>query len=249
MANAEAKHKEAMKTDKFSPGASREVAKRTKRARRAYVMCSAKNGFLEIRLESRLEQSVAQALELDPRVRAYRAQPFTLDLATGDLLPEKHLIKPQGTLYYTPDFSVELDDLQIVLEVKPRAFLEEHRELLGKVRSMLVSKGMRFIVISEDHFTGHYLRNIQLFMPFLTQAAHSLSAWAVPLQLLTPEQLNGPVLQALDTGVPANYQVAAGVLLGIIKFDMALHLFERMDFEIAPAFGSLSAFEVIRYER
>ncbi|WP_449104449.1 TnsA endonuclease N-terminal domain-containing protein [Pseudomonas mohnii] len=237
-----------MKADSLSHGFSRDVAKRVRRAGRAYVMCSAKNGNLEIRLESRLEQSVAQALELDPRVRAYRAQPFTLDLATGDLLPEKHLIKPQGTLYYTPDFSVELADLQIVLEVKPRAFLEEHKELLGKVRSMLISKGMRFIVISEDHFTGHYLRNIQLFMPFLTQAAHSLSAWAAPLQRCTPEQLKGPVRQALDTGTPANYQVGAGVLLGIIKFDMALYLFERMDFEIAPAFGSLSAFEVIRYE-
>lgn len=238
-----------MKTDQVSPPCSRDVAKRTKRSRRAYVMCSAKNGHVEIRLESRLEQSVAQALELDPRVRAYRAQPFTLDLATGDLLPKKHLIKPQGTLYYTPDFSVELADLQIVLEVKPRAFLEEHRELLGKVRSMLVSKGMRFIVICDDDFTGHYLRNIQLLIPYLTQAAHALQAWAAPLQSLTPERLVGPVGEVLVDGTPANYQVAAGVLLGIIKFDMALHLFERMDFEIAPAFGSLSAFEVIRYER
>lgn len=237
-----------MKTDSLSHGFSRDVAKRVRRARRAYVMCSAKNGNVEIRLESRLEQSVAQALELDPRVRAYRAQPFTLDLATGDLLSDKHLIKPQGTLYYTPDFSVELADLQIVLEVKPRAFLEEHRELLGKVHSALIRKGMRFIVISEDDFNGHYLRNIQLLMPYLTQAAQALPAWAAPLQRRRPEQLMGPVEQVLLAGTPANYQVAAGVLLGIIKFDLELHLFERMDFEIAPAFGSLSAFEVIRYE-
>jgi len=70
-ATAEAKLKEAMKIDSKSHGFSRDVAKRTKRARRAYVMCSAKNGNVEIRLESRLEQSVAQALELDPRVREY----------------------------------------------------------------------------------------------------------------------------------------------------------------------------------
>ena len=61
-------------------------------------MCSPKNGFVEIRLESRLEQSVAQALELDPRVRAYRAQPFTLDLSTGERLAAKHPIKPSGAV-------------------------------------------------------------------------------------------------------------------------------------------------------
>lgn len=238
-----------MKIDSLSHGFSRDVAKRIRRAGRAYVMCSAKNGHVEIRLESRLEQSVAQALELDPRVSAYRAQPFTLDLASGDLLPKKHLIKPQGVLYYTPDFSVELADLQIVLEVKPRSFLEEHRELLGKVRSALIKKGKRFIVISEDDFSGHYLRNIQLLIPYLTQASHTLPRWAAPLQRLTPDQLKGPVRQALDAGTPANYQVAAGVLLGIIKFDLALHLFEQMDFEISPAFGSLSVFEVICFER
>lgn len=128
-------------------------------------MCSAKNGNVEIRVESRLEQSVAQVFELDPRVRSYRAQPFTLDLSTGDLLSEKHLIKPQGTMYYTPDFSVLLDELQVVVEVKPRLFVEEQTEFLRLVRSALLSKGMRFIVISEDDFKGHYLRNVQLFIP------------------------------------------------------------------------------------
>ena len=238
-----------MKVDNLSHGFSRDVAKRTKRARRAYVMCSAKNGNVEIRLESRLEQSVAQALELDPRVRAYRAQPFTLDLATGDVLLAKHQIKPQGALYYTPDFSVELVDLQIVLEVKPRAFLAEHTELLGKVRSALIKKGMRFVVICDDDFHGHYLRNIQLLLPYLTQAAAALQGWAAPLQRLSSDRLKGPVRQTLEAGTLANYQVAAGVLLGIITFDLERHLFEEMDFEIAPAFGSLSAFEVICYER
>ena len=68
------------------------------------------------------------------------------------------------------------------------------------------------------------------------------------MQTLTPDRLKGPVRQILDTGLPANYQLAAGVLLGVVKFDLEIHQFELMDFEIAPAFGSLEAFEVIRYE-
>jgi len=238
-----------MKLDTQSPSFSRDVAKRTKRARRAHVMCSPKNGFVEIRLESRLEQSVAQALELDPRVRAYRAQPFTLDLATGERLAAKHLIKPSGAVYYTPDFAVDLDDLQVVVEVKPHAFVQEHRVLLEEVREALQQQGLRFIVITEADFTGHYLRNAQLFMQYLAQAAPSLPIWAAALQARDPQALTGPVTQVLTGDVPPNYQLAAGVLLGLIKFDLVRHLFEHMDFDIVPAFGSLSAFEVIRYEQ
>jgi len=237
-----------MKVDNLSHGFSRDVARRTKRIRRAYVMCSAKNGHVEIRLESRLEQSVAQVLELDPRVRSYRAQPFTLEFSSNELLPRKHAVKPQDAIYYTPDFSVQLEDLQIVLEVKPRAFLEKHSELLENVRSALLRKGMRFVVLCEDHFRGHYLRNIQLLLPYLTQAAHFLPVWAAHLQNLRPSELSGPVREVLHAGPLANYQLAAGLLLGIVRFDLEAHLFERMDFDISPAFGSLSDFEVIRYE-
>ena len=237
-----------MKSDVLSPACSRDVAKRTQRSRRAYVMCSAKNGFVELKLESRLEQSVAQALELDPRVRAYRAQPFTLDLATGERLAAKHLKKPPGAVYYTPDFAVDLDDLQIVVEVKPCAFVQEHRALLEEVRDALRQQGLRFIVITEADFTGHYLRNVQLFMQYLTQAAPALPGWIAALQTRDPQALRGPVTQVLTGDVPLNYQLAAGVLLGLLKFDLIRHQFERMDFNIAPAFGSLSAFEVIRYE-
>ena len=238
-----------MKFDSQSPAVSRDVAKRSKRARRAHVMCSPKNGFVEVRLESRLEQSVAHALELDPRVRAYRAQPFTLDLSTGERLAEKHPIKPSGAVYYTPDFVVDLDDLQIVVEVKPSAFVQEHKALLESVREALRQQGLRFIVITEADFTGHYLRNAQLLMQYLAQAAPSLPSWAAALQARDPHVLTGPVTQVLTGDVPLNYQLAAGVLLGLIRFDLVRHLFEHMDFDIVPAFGSLSAFEVIRYEQ
>ncbi|WP_231118571.1 Tn7 transposase TnsA N-terminal domain-containing protein [Pseudomonas putida] len=238
-----------MKFDTQSPASSRDVAKRSKRARRAHVMCSPKNGFVEIRLESRLEQSVAQALELDPRVRAYRAQPFTLDLTSGERLAAKSPHKPPGAVYYTPDFIVDLDDLQVVVEVKPSAFVEKHRALLAEVRGALLKQGLRFCVITEADFQGHYLRNAQLFLQYLAQAAPALPKWAAALQVRDPHALTGPVSQVLAGDVPLNHQLAAGVLLGLVQFDLVRHPFEHMDFDIAPAFGSLSAFEVIRYEQ
>lgn len=236
-----------MKTDRESPPFSRDVAKRTKRARRAFVMCSPKNGFVEVRLESRLEQAVAQALELDPRVRAYRAQPYTLDLLTGERLATQPTRKRDGESY-TPDFAVELDGLAVAIEVKPKALLTAHAELFARVRAVLRSQGTRFVVVSEETFPGHYLRNIALLMPYLSQAPQALASWAAPLQRRSPEELSGTVVEVLAGLEPANYHVAAGVLLGVLQFDLVQHLFEQMDFILAPAFGALSAFEVIRYE-
>ncbi|WP_254797428.1 hypothetical protein [Geopseudomonas aromaticivorans] len=236
-----------MKADRQTPAFSRDVAKRTKRPRRAYVMCSPKSGFVEVRLESRLEQSVAQALELDPRVRAYRAQPYTLDLLTGERLAAQPASK-KSTVSYTPDFEAEVGELVVAIEVKPRAFLKRHAELFERVRVVLRRQGVRFLVVSEESFPGHYLRNIALLMPYLSQASQALEGWAAPLQRRSPEELSGPVAEVLEGLEPANYHVAAGVLLGVIQFDLVQHLFEQMDFILAPAFGALNAFEVIRYE-
>ena len=237
-----------MKCHANSPPFSRDVAKRTKRSRRAYVMCSPKNGFVEIRLESRLEQSVAQALELDPRVRAYSTQPFTLDLTSGAYLAKKPSRRLVNAAFYTPDFVVELDDLQVVVEVKPRVFVLEHQELFAQVRSVLLKKGVRFVVVCEDSFPGHYLRNAQLFMQYLTQASDALPRWAAQLQTCASGDLFGSVSDVLVGLEPKNYYLAAGALLGVIKFDLSRHLFERMDFCLEPAFGALTMFEVLRYE-
>lgn len=237
-----------MKGDSTSPAFSRDVAKRTHRARRACVMCSPKNGFVEIRMESRLEQSVAQVLELDPRVHSYRAQPFTLDLSTGDLLAKAPARKPREAVYYTPDFSAALAGLEIIIEVKPRAFLDEHMEQLEQVQQSLLRQGLRFIILCEDDFPGHYLRNIQLLMPYLSQSHQHLAGWAEYLTQRDPAELQGHVADVLSGLAPASYFAAAGMLLGVIKTDLGQHLFEGMDFPVEPAFGSLAAFEVIRYE-
>lgn len=235
-----------MKADRDTPPFSRDVARRTKRSRRAYVTCSPKNGFAEVRLESRLEQAVAQALELDPRVKAYRAQPYTVDLLSGQRLATQPAHREGAT--YTPDFAVTLDGLEVALEVKPGAFLASHAELFAQVRAVLCQQGTRFVVASEESLPGHYMRNIALLMPYLTQAPQALEGWAAPLQQRPPEKLTGTVAEVLAGLEPANHHLAAGVLLGVLKVDLVQCLFEQMDFTLAPAFGALSAFEVIRYE-
>lgn len=236
-----------MKVDSKSLPFTRNVAKRTKRVGRAYVMCSPKNGFMEIRMESRLEQSIAQSLELDPRVRRYRSQPFTLNLATGELLTEIPKRKPDGAVYYTPDLVSELDDVVVVIEAKPLAFVSKNEELFERVRACLLKHGMRFIVLSEDAFAGHTMRNVELLTQYLTQARDALPILAEPLMQRAPHELTGSVSHVMVSLFPANHHVAAGLLLGVIRFDLAAYLFEKMDFTLTPAYGSLSAFEVLNY--
>jgi hypothetical protein len=212
-------------------------------------MCSPKNGFVEVRMESALEQQIAQALELDPRVKAYRAQPFTLDISTGECLVSKPKRKPQDSVYYTPDFLVEIPGMDVVMEIKPSHYLAAHAELHHDVRQCLQAQGMRFLTVSEQTLPSCYQRNLQVLQSFLKQPDAVLQTWASALLGREPEQLSGPVRSALQGLTPLSYYVVAGVLLGILHVDLQQHLLESLDFEVCAAQGSLSAFEVIDFAR
>jgi len=238
-----------LKTDQASPVFSRDVAKRTHRGRKAYVMCSPKNGSAEIRMESALEQQVAQAFELDPRVKAYRAQPFMLDLTTGERLLNKSKRKPQGAAYYTPDFAVDIPGIDLVVEVKPHQHLAAHAELHDEVRRCLLAQGTRFMTVSDQTLPSCYLRNLQVLQPYLKQPEALLASWASALLTRESEQLRGPVRLVLQGLKPLSYYVAAGVLQGILQVDLQQNLLESLDFDVAPGMGSLAAFEVIDFAR
>lgn len=238
-----------MKSDSTSPVFSRDVAKRTHRGRKAYVMCSPKNGSVEVRLESALEQQIAQAFELDPRVKAYRAQPFMLDLSTGERLARKPQRKPHDAVYYTPDFAVDIPGIDLVVEVKPHQHLAAHAELHSEVRRCLLAQGSRFMTVSEQTLPSCYQRNLQVLLPYLKQPEALLASWASALLARDPEKLRGPVRSVLQGLNPLSYYVAAGVLQGILQVDLQQNLLELLDFDVAPGMGSLAAFEVIDFAR
>lgn len=231
-----------MKTDKQSPAFARNVARRTRRAGRAYVMCSPLNGSTDVRFESRLELAVAQLLELDPRVNGYRAQPYTLSF-------EMELDGVVKRRLYTPDFELEVGGITVVIEVKPQRWVDEHAALFARAQSELLKSGKRFLVVTEQSFTGHVQRNVEVLLGFYTQAGASLQEWAAPLLLKGTDELSGHVSRVAEGDLPSNYVAAAGVLLGILRFDMTNDLFETMDFDVWPTQGDLCGFEVLSYEQ
>lgn len=236
-----------MKIDERSPSSSRDVAKRTMRPGRAYVICSPKNGFCEVRLESWLEQSVAHALELDPRVSSYRAQPFTLNLTTSEILIKKPKQKPKNAVYYTPDLVADVDGMQTMIEAKPERYVEEHSALFAQVKAVALSRGMRFLVVTEENLRGNFPRNAQILNQYLAQARTSLPRWSDALRQQGEANLSGIARKVLQGLKPVNYYVMAGILSGQIYVDLFECALEDKDLVIQPAWGSLEAFEVLNY--
>lgn len=108
---------------------TRDVARRTNRGRKAYVMKSLKSG-LEIRLESRDELVLAKVLDLDPRGSQLRAQAMTFDLVRGEVLTALPTAKHRDSRYYTPDLSDVIDGIEHIFEVKPKRYCSQHKGAL-----------------------------------------------------------------------------------------------------------------------
>ncbi|MGA3980532.1 hypothetical protein ACI2VE_04940 [Ralstonia nicotianae] len=122
-----------------------------------------------INVESDAERFVAQLLTIDPRVRAFRPQPFTVDLIdqrvlfTRDAVREawhKHRDVP-GAKFYTVDFSIEWQDgLRHAVEVKAEGFEgdEVYWDKVARARPILAANGypLRTLVFPAD--TVHPVR-------------------------------------------------------------------------------------------
>lgn len=233
-----------MKKDSYSPPTTRDVARRTRRGRKAYVMKSVKNG-LEMRLESTDELMFAKMLDLDPRGAELRAQEATFDLHTGEIyqaLPDK---KDGRSRYYTPDFTNTVDRIPCVYEVKPEKFCAANEELFADVAAFCRKKGMRFLVLSKEHYGEVLLRNIDVLHQYARQCESQLAGWANAVDRLVDKYGHvQDVLEALD---PRNFYLIASILQGVLHTDIHTQRLSSMDFDVSPAYGDMSTLEIIRY--
>ncbi|HHH35406.1 MAG TPA: hypothetical protein ENK48_01090 [Gammaproteobacteria bacterium] len=104
---------------------------------RVVLFPSPKNGGHIIPCEGRLEAATALALELDPRVTAYRSQPFCLPGPK---------VRP-----IVPDFLVRMGRLDGVIDVKPHGRLRQPRviERMRWIRTYLAERGIAHYLITE----------------------------------------------------------------------------------------------------
>lgn len=206
------------------------------------------NGHITV--DSDAERLTSHLLSIDPRVRSFRPQPFTVDLVGERLLLTREEVSEsrrmrggrRGAAEYTPDFvTVQVDGLQRAYETKLEGY-EGNAEYWAKVqraRTILDAYcyPLSTVVVPTDE--RH---------PILVNAALLKSALAhVPTHLGTDiiqrvERYcaSGPVLQR---DLCADLQVPTGlipVLLvsGVLQADLA-HRHICANLELSAAYGDL----------
>jgi hypothetical protein len=195
-------------------------------------------------------------LTLDPRVKAFQTQPFTVDLIDEKILrlneevseARKKHSKRAGPLFYTPDFAIDWIQLtRSALEVKLEGFEgdEEYQKKLQLGASILTAHGYRFSVAVIPRDTRHpYYSSLVL----LKQAAGRPELWPDEQQLQKIAQLcsAGPLnLKELCKELGTSPSLVPAMLVsGSVSADISLHHITG-SMLLSAAYGDLSHLELI----
>lgn len=143
------------------------------------------NGHITV--DSDAERLVAHVLSVDPRVRSFKQQPFTVDLVgerllfTAEELSEARRMRGGrgGEAEYTPDFAtVQADGLQRAYEVKLQGFEGDHRywAKIERAREIMAAYcyPLSTVVVPADE-RHPVIVNAQLLKPAIARAREYLT--------------------------------------------------------------------------
>ncbi len=202
-----------------------------------------------ITVDSDAERLASHLLSIDPRVRSFRPQPFTVDLVGARLLltrdevrEARRLHSGRGPAMYTPDYAtVQADGLQRAYEVKLQGYegdeaywakIEQARTIMGAYCYRLLS-----VVVPAD------VRHPVLVNAQLLQAAQArIYAYRSEDLIERVEQYcaAGPVLQrdlCADLGLPTG-MVPVLLAAGVLQADLARQAI-CADLVLSAAHGAL----------
>jgi hypothetical protein len=207
------------------------------------------NGHITV--ESDAERLVAHMLCVDPRVRSFSLQPFTVDLVSERLLFTREELSEArrmrgaraGEAEYTPDIAtVQSDGLQRAYEVKLEGFEGDGRywakvERAGQIMEAYCYPLFTVVVPADERHPA--VVNAQLLKPAMVRAR----------EYLTPDIIDrverycesGPVLQR---ALCADLEIPAGLIppllaTGVLQADLA-HRHICATLELSAAYGDLS---------
>jgi hypothetical protein len=153
--------------------------------------------------ESLNERDYMYLLEIDPDVRSYNTQPFKISY----ILDEK-------SRRYTPDFLVQRQSKQQIIEIKPTNWFNDEKNVtkMTAIASTLKSMGWEFIIITDEMMNQDYLLNnikllyryvqIPLTLQNLTSCyqyfqKNSPTTLEIALRELEVQKINKPLLLKL----------------------------------------------------
>ncbi|MBS1187842.1 MAG: hypothetical protein H6R04_1860 [Burkholderiaceae bacterium] len=191
------------------------------------------NGHITV--DSDTERLVAHILSVDPRVRSFKQQPFTVDLVGERLLFTREEVSEArrmrggrtGGAEYTPDFAtVQIDGLQCAYEVKREGYEGDERYWAKIERGRAIMEAYCYplsTVIVPANERHPVVVNAQLLKPAVAHAHKYLTQDIIDRVEHYCE--SGPVLQrALCTDL----QIPTGLIppllaTGVLQADVAHH--------------------------
>jgi hypothetical protein len=203
-----------------------------------------------ITVDSDAERLVAHILSVDPRVRSFKPQPFTVDLFGERLLFTREEVAEArkmrggrtGEMEYTPDFAtVQLDGLQRAYEVKLEGYEGDERYWAKIERAREIMEAYCYplsTVVVPANERHPVVVNAQLLKPARARAH----------EYLTPDIIDrverycesGPVLQRV---LCAHLEIPTGLIppllaTGVLQADVAHHHI-CATLELSAAYGDL----------
>lgn len=196
------------------------------------------------------ERLVAHILSVDPRVRSFKPQPFTVDLLgerllfTRDEVSEARRMRSgrRGDVEYTPDFAtVQTDGLQRAYEVKLQGYEGDERYWAKIDRAREIMEAYCYplttIVVPSDE-RHPVIVNAQLLKPAMARVHDYLTLDIIDRVERYCE--SGPMLQR---ELCADLQIPSGLIplllaTGVLQADIA-HQQICATLELSAAYGDL----------
>lgn len=203
-----------------------------------------------ITVESDAERLVAHILSVDPRVRSFKPQPFTVDLVGERLLFTLEEVSEArrmrgchtGDVEYTPDFAtVQADGLLRAYEVKLQGYEGDDRYWMKIERAREIMEAYCYplstVVVPADE-RHPVIVNAQLLKPAVARAHQYLTQDIIDQVERYCE--SGPVLQQ---ALCADLHIQTGLTplllaTGVLQADVAHHHISAA-LELSAAYGDL----------
>lgn len=221
----------------------RDVGKRIKRGRKAYIVPTERNPHGFVAGESFLERNHLLLLSLQAGLTRVSDQSVCIDLdneilvASKDDLPERNGKKAAS---YTADSEYQHADGHVgVCESKPSVFVEKYAEKHALAEKVLGKYGKRFTTLTEESFTPAFVSNLENLKKALSpgQQRHAELAG----QKIAPaiEHQERWLTQDLKrVGGLCNADIFFGLAYGVLRANLSEFLFSDTAF-VEAAHGTL----------
>lgn len=202
------------------------------------------------------ERLVANLLGLDPRVRHFQRQPFTVDLVEGRLLrtaDERNLARQRyagrpGPSLYTPDFNVEHGNRRLIaIEVKLKGFpgADTDNERMTLAAEVLKHYGHEFLLVHVPDDLAHPLHASTGLMhqASLRKDVRPAANVIDRVERLADDGARTVADYILGLGISVDY-LPSLVVHGVLSMDVITHRMERRS-PAAAGYGSLQHLELV----